>query len=61
MSIDDKIIRAYLQAAHDRGGSYQMAMNMMAERVILLEDRLTRRGVAFEPDKIMAKWEAANG
>lgn len=61
MITDDKIIRAYLQAAHDRGGSFQMAMGMMVNRIMVLEDRLTRRGVSFEPDEIVAKWDKANG
>jgi hypothetical protein len=57
MTSDDKIIRAYLQAAHDRGGSYTMAMSMMVNRIILLEDRLTRASVSFEPDMVIAKAE----
>jgi hypothetical protein len=57
MTSDDKIIRAYLQAAHHRGGTFYMAMGMMVGRIILLEDRLTRAGVSFEPDMVIAKAE----
>lgn len=28
--IETRIVKAYLQRAHDRGGGWQMAMNMMA-------------------------------
>ena len=30
MDHQDRIIRHYLQSAHDRGGGWQMAMRMMA-------------------------------
>lgn len=56
MTNDEKIIRAYLQAAHNRGGSYQMAMNMMADRINVLEDRLGRAGKAVEADPVIAKF-----
>lgn len=45
---DDQIVRGYLQAAHNRGGSFHMAMLMMVNRMILLEDRLLLAGVDFE-------------
>jgi hypothetical protein len=53
MIIEDHIIRAYLQAAVDRGGSYHMAMSMMVNRILVLEDRLLRAGVPFDEDKIV--------
>lgn len=56
LTIDDRIIRAYLQAAHNRGGSFHMAMLMMASRLILLEDRLLRARVPFEEDKIVQEF-----
>jgi len=56
MTIDDKIIRAYLQAAHNRGGSFHMAMLMMVQRMFVLEDRLLRAGVAFEEDKAVREF-----
>jgi hypothetical protein len=48
---DDKIITAYLQAAHNRGGSFHMAMGMMVQRIEVLEDKLQRAGIEFEPDR----------
>lgn len=30
MDYQDRIVRHYLQAAHDRGGGWEMAMRMMA-------------------------------
>jgi hypothetical protein len=30
MTAEERMIRHYLQAAHDRGGGWQMAMRMMA-------------------------------
>ncbi|WP_430256531.1 hypothetical protein [Neorhizobium sp. DAR64872/K0K18] len=51
MRTDDKMIRAYLQSAHDRGGSYHMAMLMMADRILVLEDRLLKARVEFPEDK----------
>lgn len=56
MTIDDQIIRAYLQAAHKRGGSFQMAMHMMVERMLVLEDKLLRSAVVFEEDKIIREF-----
>ncbi|NTF54899.1 hypothetical protein G6L12_08325 [Agrobacterium rhizogenes] len=56
MTIDDQIIRAYLQAAHNRGGSFHMAMLMMVQRMFVLEDRLLRAGVAFEEDKAVREF-----
>lgn len=57
MTGEDKIIRAYLQAAHDLGGSHHMAMGMMASRLMVLEDRLQRAGISFERDAVIAKSE----
>ncbi len=54
MTIDDQIIRAYLQAAHNRGGSFHMAMGMMAARILVLEDRLLRARIDFEEDKVVS-------
>ena len=53
MILEDQIIRAYLQAAHNRGGSYHMAMSMMVQRMFVLEDKLQRAGIAFEEDKVI--------
>lgn len=50
MTIDETIVRAYLQDAMNKGGGWQMAMNMMADRLIVLEDRLLRAGVDFPTD-----------
>lgn len=55
MVLEDKIVQKYLQAAHDRGGSYAMAMSMMAQRLVALEDRLQRAGMPIEPDRTMAR------
>lgn len=57
MTSDDQIVRAYLQRAHNMGGSHYMAMLMMVDRMVLLEDRLTRAGVAIEEDKTIAMAE----
>ena len=53
MTRDDLIIRAYLEAAHNRGGSYQMAMHMLVQRIDMLEDLLMRAGKTIEPDKVV--------
>jgi len=53
MIIDDRIIRDYLQAAQNRGGGWQMAMGMMASRLIYLEDRLDRVKAPFDPDSVL--------
>ncbi|MCO5159603.1 MAG: hypothetical protein M9939_00585 [Mesorhizobium sp.] len=50
MTIDEKIVRAYLQDAHNKGGGWKMAMFMMADRLLVLEDRLLRAGVDFPTD-----------
>lgn len=55
MIIEDRIIRDYLQAANNRGGGYAMAMSMMASRLVVLEDRLSRAGVSVDPDRTIAK------
>lgn len=55
MILEDKIVREYLQAAHNRGGSYAMAMSMMAQRLVVLEDRLQRAGMPIEPDRTTAR------
>lgn len=51
MTADDRCVRNYLQAAHNRGGSFHMAMLMMAQRIELLEDRLMKAGRDVEPDE----------
>ncbi len=56
MTRDDLILRAYLQTAYDRGGSYHMAMLMLISRIELLEDRLERANVEFEEDMILRKY-----
>ena len=38
MMSDDKIISKYLQAAHDRNGSWQMAMSMMLNDLYAARD-----------------------
>lgn len=38
-------VRKYLQAAHDRGGGWSMAMRMMARHIEVLEDRMERAGM----------------
>ncbi len=50
MGIDEAIVRAYLQDANNKGGGWIMAMNMMADRIIVLEDKLLRAGVDFPAD-----------
>lgn len=40
MTNSEAIRRQYLQKAHDRGGDWQMAMLMMAEQILLLNDAL---------------------
>ncbi|MGI3169961.1 hypothetical protein ACRARG_12450 [Pseudooceanicola sp. C21-150M6] len=47
--IEEKAVRLYLQEAVNRGGGWEMAMRMMAGRILVLEDRLLRAGVDF-PD-----------
>lgn len=47
--IEETAVRRYLQEAHNRGGGWEMAMRMMARRILVLEDRLLRAGVDF-PD-----------
>jgi len=49
MTIEDDAVRHFLQLANDRGGGWEMAMRMMANRILVLEDRLLRAGVKF-PD-----------
>jgi hypothetical protein len=58
MTIDDQIVRAYLTAANNRRGSFQMAMLMMASRLLVLEDKLQRAGVPFPEDKAMREYAA---
>lgn len=55
MILEDKIIRAYLQASHNRGGSWHMAMGIMAYRLLVLEDKLFRAGIPFDEDKTIAE------
>ena len=55
MTADDQCVRDYLQAAHNRGGTFHMAMLMMAQRIELLEDRLTKAGRDIEPDPKIEK------
>lgn len=55
MIAGEKLIRDYLQAAYRRGGRFEMAMLMMADRIELLEDRLTRAGRSIEPDPKIEK------
>lgn len=43
--IEETIVRQHLQAAHDRGGGWQMAMRMMARRILKLEDWMIREGL----------------
>lgn len=57
MTHDDRIVRAYLQAAHTRGGSFHMAMLMMVNRLMVLEDRLERAGIPFEADRVLTTLE----
>lgn len=40
MNNHEAIVRQFLQKAHDRGGGMEMAMLIMAERLLLLEDAL---------------------
>lgn len=40
MNNHEAIVRQFLQKAHDRGGGMEMAMLMMAERILLLGDAL---------------------
>ena len=47
-------MRAYLQKAVDTRGGWQMAMRMMASRMLVLEDRLLRAGIDFPPDRTFA-------
>lgn len=53
MSREDGVVKAYLQAAHNRGGSFYMAMLMMSNRIEVLEDKLHRSSVRFEPDSMI--------
>lgn len=46
MTNHEAIVRQYLQKAHDRNGGQQMAMLMMAERILLLEDALACAQIA---------------
>ena len=57
MTADEKCVRDYLQAAHNRGGSFEMAMGMMAQRIELLEDRLMKAGREIEPDRYIEQLE----
>lgn len=50
MTIDEAIVRAYLQDAHNKGGGWQMAMLMMADRLVALEDHLLRASINFPTD-----------
>ena len=52
--MEDEILRAYLQKAADTRGGWQMAMRMMASRMLVLEDRLLRAGVDFPTDSTFA-------
>lgn len=52
--IEEMAVRRYLQAAHDRRGGWEMAMRMMASRLLVLEDRLLRAGVDFPTDATVA-------
>ena len=54
MTQTDAIVRDYLQKAHDRGGGWQMAMLMMAERILLLGDALACAQIAAGPDLLVA-------
>lgn len=51
MIAEEKIIRAYMQAAHNRGGSFYMAMSMMVQRILVLEDKLERASLRFDADQ----------
>lgn len=55
--IEETAVRRYLQEAHNRGGGWEMAMRMMARRILVLEDRLLRAGVEF-PDAPGAETES---
>ncbi|MBB6488768.1 hypothetical protein [Rhizobium lusitanum] len=57
MTSDDRIIRDYLQAAHNRGGSFEMAMGMLVQRIMVLEDRLQRARISFDADPVIVKLE----
>ncbi|MCC0035438.1 MAG: hypothetical protein H6887_09280 [Hoeflea sp.] len=54
MGIEDQILRAYLQKAHDTRGGWEMAARMMVSRMLILEDRLLRAGVDFPTDSTFA-------
>ena len=54
MTNTEAIRRDYLQKAHDRGGDWQMAMLMMAEQILLLNDALACAQIASRPDPAMS-------
>lgn len=56
--LEETIVRRYLQTAQDRRGGWEMAMRMMASRLLVLEDRLLRAGVDFPTDATVGGAEA---
>lgn len=50
MTNTEAIVRGYLQKAHDRGSDWQMAMLMMADQILLLNDALALAQIAAGPD-----------
>lgn len=54
MYSDDRIIRDYLQSANNRGGSFEMAMGMMLQRIMVLEDKLQSARISFDVDPVIA-------
>lgn len=54
MTNTEAIRRDYLQKAHNRGGGWEMAMLMMAEEILLLNDALACAQIASGPDPFAA-------
>lgn len=50
----EAVRQEYLQKAHDRGGDWQMAMLMMAEQILLLNDALACAQIAAGRDPFAA-------
>lgn len=46
----DELVQAYLQAAHDKNGGFEMAMLMMAYRIEFLESSISSMGAGIVPD-----------
>lgn len=50
MDAEDKIVRHYLQVAHDRGGDWRMAMRMMAYNLLASREGKPEKHSDLEQD-----------